>query len=274
MSWRNVVSQTEASCWNTSHSDNTSETHTEQVITPFLSKLYDLLAESSNSSFVHWIHSGDCFEVFRPTEFAHQVLPNYYKHNNFSSFIRQLNQYGFRKIDKERWLFQHPCFKRGRKDLLSRIGRRKSNQKQKLANNMIERTTMSGSEEDIKSGTTTDILGDYSESPTQWKSSAKHIDSPVTKSGKDRWEWLCRELVSSKERQRRLSYIIQLDEQKVESLERQLWWMKKCMSDYVEQYSHSHSNLDTNNTTSLNKETGLSTKDTHMDETYLPALDG
>ncbi|GJQ14741.1 hypothetical protein GpartN1_g6532.t1 [Galdieria partita] len=290
MSWNVGVSQTEASCWNPCASDSASEKHGEQVITPFVSKLYDLLAESSNSSFIEWRNSGDCFEVKRPTEFAHQVLPNYYKHNNFSSFVRQLNQYGFRKMDKEKWLFQHPCFKKGRRDLLSRMGRRKSNQRQKFSNleeNTL-RTIASGSEEDVKSRTTADILG-YWESPT--KSCTEYIDRPPTRSGKDKWEWLYRELVSSKERQQKLSYILQLDEQKLESLEKQLWWMKKWISDYVEQYSYStnfDSHVDTNNnTTALPSEASSSLScngkaylldqrmpllDTHVDNAYSSVL--
>lgn len=232
MTRSHVASEGDASCSNTSCSESTSKIHAEQLVTPFLSKLYDILAESSNSSLVHWLDSGDCFEVKKPTEFAHQILPNYYKHNNFSSFVRQLNQYGFRKIDKERWLFQHPCFKRGKKELLGRIGRRKSNQRHK---NKVERnqtTIMVKSEQETQCGIAVeDTFGDGNNS-SQWKNSSEYVDRPLT--GQDTWEWMYRELVSSKERQRKLSYLIQLDEHKLDFLEKQLCCMKQWMYDYTQ----------------------------------------
>ncbi|PNH06799.1 Heat stress transcription factor A-1d [Tetrabaena socialis] len=92
---------------------------------PFLIKTYDLVDDAETESIVSWGADGSSFVVWKPPEFARDLLPKHFKHNNFSSFVRQLNTYGFRKVDPDRWEFANEHFVRGRKEDLRGIHRRK-----------------------------------------------------------------------------------------------------------------------------------------------------
>lgn len=100
--------------------------HRSNAPAPFLTKTYQLVDDSSTDHIISWGEDSTTFIVWRPPEFARDLLPNYFKHNNFSSFVRQLNTYGFRKIVADRWEFSNEFFRRGERQLLSEIHRRKA----------------------------------------------------------------------------------------------------------------------------------------------------
>mmetsp|Transcript_10663 Transcript_10663/g.31735 ORF Transcript_10663/g.31735 Transcript_10663/m.31735 type:complete len:361 (+) Transcript_10663:67-1149(+) len=94
-------------------------------IKPFLLKAYALVEDPETDPIISWNAAGDCFVVHNPEAFANQVLPQNFKHNNFSSFIRQLNTYGFRKVETHKWAFGHDHFRRGHQGELALIQRKR-----------------------------------------------------------------------------------------------------------------------------------------------------
>ncbi|KAJ8700355.1 Heat shock transcription factor [Pleurotus ostreatus] len=110
---------------------------TRQVVPAFLQKLFEMVNDPSNADLIRWSDAGDSFFVLDHERFARQVLGRWFKHQNFSSFVRQLNMYGFHKIphlqqgvlrsdqEAEFWNFEHPNFHRGQPDLLCLIQRKK-----------------------------------------------------------------------------------------------------------------------------------------------------
>uniref|UniRef100_A0A0D3AY99 HSF-type DNA-binding domain-containing protein n=1 Tax=Brassica oleracea var. oleracea TaxID=109376 RepID=A0A0D3AY99_BRAOL len=61
--------------------------------TPFLTKTFNLVEDPSTNDVISWNEDGSSFVVWNQTDFAKDLLPKHFKHNNFSSFVRQLNTY-------------------------------------------------------------------------------------------------------------------------------------------------------------------------------------
>ncbi|KAI7855163.1 HSF-type DNA-binding-domain-containing protein [Circinella umbellata] len=94
-----------------------------------------MVVDKQYQHLIAWNFTGTSFVVCNIAELSRDVLPKHFKHNNFSSFVRQLNMYGFHKVNKsprghrtmaenQIWEFSHCTFMKGRPDLLDKIKRK------------------------------------------------------------------------------------------------------------------------------------------------------
>ncbi|KAF9268057.1 hypothetical protein L218DRAFT_853452 [Marasmius fiardii PR-910] len=102
-----------------------------------LIKFYRIVSDPSTNDVICWSDNGDSFFIHDHERLAKEHLGNWFKHNKFASFVRQLNMYGFHKIphlqqgvlrsdsDAEHSQFAHPDFHRGQEDRLIFIERKK-----------------------------------------------------------------------------------------------------------------------------------------------------
>ncbi|TFK46668.1 winged helix DNA-binding domain-containing protein [Heliocybe sulcata] len=107
------------------------------IVPVFLQKLYEIVNNPRNKGLIEWSPRGDSFYVLDQDRLSREVLGHWFKHEKFTSFIRQLNMYGFRKVqnlqqhvaksdaNSRRCHFEHPHFIRDRPDLLGHIQRKK-----------------------------------------------------------------------------------------------------------------------------------------------------
>jgi hypothetical protein len=105
------------------------------IVPLLLLKTFSIL-EHALPEIVSWSEAGDSFIVQDPARFGSDVVSSYFNHSKFSSFVRQLNFYGFRKVkgklnfigmsEQHSLEFKHPFFLRGRPDLMTEIKRHSS----------------------------------------------------------------------------------------------------------------------------------------------------
>ncbi|VDN01513.1 unnamed protein product [Thelazia callipaeda] len=109
----------------------------EEKVPMFLMKMWNILEDPSFRNIICWDKSGYSFHILDPHLFCRVVLPQFFKHNNLNSLIRQLNMYGFRKMtpiekssltrsesDQDHLEFSHPNFIQQHPDLLVNIKRK------------------------------------------------------------------------------------------------------------------------------------------------------
>ncbi|CAD8108360.1 unnamed protein product [Paramecium primaurelia] len=92
------------------------ENNGEKQRQKFLKHLYEILDNPQNDQIIRWYEHG--FVIWNVDEFKTQLLPSNFKHNNYQSFMRQLNKYGFKIKSKEnqKAYFTHPTIRENQRE--------------------------------------------------------------------------------------------------------------------------------------------------------------
>ena len=129
----------------------------------FLSKLHDILSDNNYNNIIHWDNDGKRIIVCDVINLCNVVLPKFYKHRNYSSFVRQLNMYGFHKtkgIIKDGEGYEHEKFSaKSTKEEINQIVRQ--SKKMKVLENYIKSNQKEDSTNDadfLTNGNEDDVL--------------------------------------------------------------------------------------------------------------------
>ena len=90
----------------------------DQKTDKFLLKLYEILNNEDYNKIIHWSKNGAYIIITNIHALTKKILPIYFNHQNYSSFVRQLNMYNFHKIrtnpNKNEQYFIHESFNKSK----------------------------------------------------------------------------------------------------------------------------------------------------------------
>lgn len=101
----------------------------------FPAKMHAILTNPNLTGIVAWNHHGRSWTILEPRAFEVRILPKYFEHSKFSSFVRQANGWGFRRLSagNHRNTFYHEYFLRGMPWLVKKMRRPKVNEKKSIS---------------------------------------------------------------------------------------------------------------------------------------------
>jgi len=65
---------------------------------PFPAKLHRILSNPEYSDFISWLPHGRSWRVLKPKAFEEKIIPQYFRHAKYASFMRQVNGWGFKRM--------------------------------------------------------------------------------------------------------------------------------------------------------------------------------
>jgi len=97
----------------------------------FPAKMHAILTNPQLADVVGWAPHGRSWRILKPRDFEIRVLPKYFEHSKFSSFVRQANGWGFRRMSHgdDKNAYYHEYFLRAMPWLCKKMRRPKVSEK-------------------------------------------------------------------------------------------------------------------------------------------------
>jgi HSF-type DNA-binding len=97
--------------------------------------MHAILSREDFKDIITWLPHGRAWRILKPRDFEVRVIPMFFEHSKFSSFVRQANGWGFRRITqgRDRSAYYHEQFLRGL-PFLSKTMKRPGPSEKKTAN--------------------------------------------------------------------------------------------------------------------------------------------
>lgn len=67
--------------------------------TIFPVQLHKILSNPKFQTIITWLGNGHAWKILEPSKFEKEVIPVYFRQSRMASFMRQVNGWGFRRID-------------------------------------------------------------------------------------------------------------------------------------------------------------------------------
>jgi hypothetical protein len=90
-----------------------------------------MVSDEKTDHIIRWEADLESFNILNKDELEKEVLGNYYDHNKFPSFLRQLNIYDFTKLEtdnRHHRVYAHQYFKKSQPELLVNLLRKTNTQ--------------------------------------------------------------------------------------------------------------------------------------------------
>lgn len=104
------------------------------VIDYLFTEMHAILANPELADVVGWDPHGRSWRILKPRDFEIRILPRYFEHSKFSSFVRQANGWGFRRMSEgpDKNAYYHEYFLRAMPWLCKKMRRPKVAEKKAI----------------------------------------------------------------------------------------------------------------------------------------------